>query len=175
MNPFTMVFTELWNMLLAHPAFVRDVKEGNRIRFDDPNDRDPMKRVVASADLPEVAVLPGAGVVNIMSNSNTSMITRTFQVLVSTGDYRYSAILGSVEWYCFCAFTGWKNRLSTLTWKTRPFVKTLQVSSVLAGHSDPAQNRNISGWSAVWAVDVGMYFETQDLLDELRVQHEEAN
>lgn len=175
MNPFSMVITELWNMLLAHPCFVRDVKEANRIRFDIANNRDPLKATVMVADLPEVSIVTLSGTGNLMSNSSASQIVRQFSVLISTGDYRYSEFLAPMEWIVFCAMTGWKNRLTALTWHDRKFVTRANMTSIASGLSDPEKNRNVKGWSAVWNVEVEMHFMTSDLLAELSTMHEEAN
>jgi len=167
MNPFEMVLTELWNMLLAHPQFVRDVKEQNRIHFDDADNRSPIKSTIAAADLPEVAILTSTGTANIMSTSSTSMTIRQYSIMVSTGDYRYTEILAKVEWYVFCAMVGWKNRISGLQWKGKTFAKRLNVVFFFNDTANPEKNRNIKGWSAVWVIEVEMHLQTSDLLAEL--------
>jgi len=166
-NPFNMVLQALWAMLLAHPAFVRDVKENNRIRFDDPSNRDPLKDAVQAGDLPEVAIGTTAATANIMETSSTSMCKRTYTIMVSSGDLRYTEILGRVEWYIWCAMAGWKKSVASLQWRKKTFVKVVNVASVASGLSDAERNRNIKGWSAVWSITVEMHFDTADLLTEL--------
>lgn len=167
MTPFDMVYTELWNMALSHHGFVRDVKEKNRIRFDDPANRDPLKDPVMAADLPEVQLAAATGTLNLQNTSSSSMITRQYTWYIASGDYRYTQFMSAVEWYLFCAMIGWKTRLVALKWKEKPFVKRANVVSTLAGMSDPQRNRNIVGWSAAWTVEVEMHFQTSDLLGEL--------
>lgn len=167
-SPFDMVYTELWNMALSHGGFVRDVLDKNRIRFDDPANRDPLKNPVQAADLPEVQLAAATGSVNLQNTSSSSMITRQYTWFIASGDYRYTQFMSAVEWYLFCAMTGWKSRLTALKWKNEAFVKRANVVSTLAGMSDPQRNRNIVGWSAAWTVEVEMHFKTSDLLDELR-------
>ena len=175
MNPFTMVFSELWQMLLEHPQFVRDVREGNRIRFDKTGNRDPLKDHVQAADVPEVCLVASTGSANLMGTSSSSSCVRQYSSLVSTGDYRYTEYLGVVEWYIFCALTGWKGRLAALKWKDQNFVKRLNVVSTMAGMSDPERNRNIAGWSAVWTIEVEMHFNTSGLQGELRCAGDTEN
>lgn len=163
-----MVLTGLWEMLLDHPRFSRDVKVGNRIRFDSDRDRDPVKEQVQSGDLPEVAIVMQTSSANLHDTSHTSKCVRRYSILVSTGDKRYTESLGLVEWYVFVAMLGWQTRLSALKWHDKPFCKKLSVVSGQSGLSDPQQNRNINGWSAVWQIEVEMHFSTADLLAELR-------
>lgn len=166
-NPFNLVLTALWDMLLQHPQFVRDVKEQNRIRFDVSRNRDPLKGAVQTGDLPEVCIGMSAVSANIMETSSTSMCKRSYSIMVSTGDYRYTEILGDVEWQVWVAMCGWKRTLGGLLWKDKNFVKRVNVNNAAAGLSDPEKNRNIRGWSSVWSVDVEMHFATADLLEEL--------
>lgn len=167
-TPFTMVLSAIWELLLDHPCFFRDVREGNRIRFDSQKDRDPLKSTIGAADLPEVSVVSQTVSANIQNTSSSSMCIRRYSILVSTGDYRYSEILGVIEWYIFVAMVGWQTRLTRLKWQDKAFCKRLNVVSATTGLSDPAQNRNIVGWSAVWQIEVEMHFATADLLAELR-------
>lgn len=166
-NPFNMVLTAIWDMLLAHPRFVRDVKEKNRIRFDLKGNRDPLKSTIQVADLPEVCVASLAASANIMETSSTSKCNRTYSIMISSGDYRYTEICGEVEWQVWCAMVGWKRTLGGLLWKDQNFVKRANVTNVATGLSDSEKNRNIRGWSSVWSIEVEMHFRTLDLLDEL--------
>lgn len=166
-NPFAAVLKTLWSMLLAHPQFVRDVKDRNRIRFDSPSVRDPLKETVQVGDLPEVAIGVSSASGNLMSTSSTSSFTRQYSILVSSGDMRYSELLANVEWQVFVAMLGWKGRLSALEWRGQRYVKRVNVVGVATGLSDPKANRNIQGWSTAFSIEVEMHFRTDDLLDEL--------
>lgn len=165
-NPFNMVFRELWNMLTAHPRFERDIREGNRIRFDSHSNRDPIKKEVQDADLPEVTLFAETISANLHNTSSTSKVTRVYTIMIATGDARYTERLGPVEWYVFTAMTGWQERLTTLLWENKSFVKRVNIPSAAAGVMNQVLNRNISGWSAVWRVEVEMHFDTDDLRAE---------
>jgi len=166
-NPFNMVLTALWEMLLAHPRIVRDVKEQNRIRFDLANNRDPFKPAIQASDLPEICIASLAASANIMETSSTSRCNRTYSIMLSTGDFRYTEICGQVEWHIWVAMCGWKRTLGGLQWNGQNFVKRANVTNVSTGMSDPEKNRNIRGWSSVWSVEVEMHFATAGLLAEL--------
>ncbi len=166
-NPFNMTLTAIWDMLLAHPRFVRDVKEGNRIRFDNPKNRDPLKANVEASDLPEVCVAMSNVSANVMETSSTSKCIRTYTIMISSGDYRYTEILGEVEWQVWVALCGWNRTFGGLKWHDKNFIKRANVTSANQGLSNPEQNRNIRGWSSVWSVEVEMHFSTADLQSEL--------
>jgi hypothetical protein len=171
-NPFALVYTTLWGMMLEHPGFVADVPEGNRIKFVDLTNRDPNKLDIATADLPEVALISSSVTSNLFNTSNTSMIMRNYTWLLSSGDFRYyvdekTPMLATLEWYIFVAMHGWKQKLGALTWRDRKFVKKCNTTAGMTGLSDPARNRGISGWSASWSVEVEMHFDTRSLMYEM--------
>lgn len=165
-NPFSMVYSELWSILLKHPAFVRDVNFKNRIRFDVPNNRDPLKATIGAADLPEVMITVENISANLHDTSHTTRIARRYNILASTGDYRYTEFLAPIEWAIFTAFTNWQTTLTALQWKDKPFCKAFRIVTGTAGMSNPQQNRNIVGWSSVWQCEVEMHFNTADLQAE---------
>ncbi len=176
-TPFSMVMTELWNMLRAHPGFVRDVPERNQIRFDSQTDRDPMKETSASADSPEVAIVSSAVSANLNETSSTSRCSRQYSIMVSTGDLRYAAKLAPIEWDIFTSLLSWKTRLAALQWKKKNFCKVLRLVSagVIASTMDQLQQKKMFGWNAVWTVEVEMHFATADLLTELPASDNTGN
>jgi len=166
-NPFSMVLGALWGALESHPHFTRDVAEGNRIKFDDSNDRSPMKATIAAGDLPEIVILPEDLQGNLQDSSSSTKCVRQYAIFISTGDYRYNEFLARIEWEVFVGLLSWKTRLATLTWKKAHFVKNVNIVSASSGLSDPERNRNLRGWSAAWRVRVEMHFSTAALQGEL--------
>lgn len=164
MNPFDLVFDQLWNLAEASAPLDALVRERNRIKFNKTGDRDPLKQTVAVADLPELVLgTNGASAINMHATSCSSMITRRYTWLLSTGDYRVNEILNPVEWAIFCAMTNWKASLGSLTWNSKSFVKRMNFVDVSEGQSDPQLNRGIKGWSALWGCEVEMHFTTSEL------------
>lgn len=166
-NPFTLVYSGLWDLLLQHPRAALLLREGNQIRFDVLNNRDPLKQAVQVADLPEIILTAETISSNLLSTSSSSSVTRGYAWLISTGDFRYTPLLAQIEWMIFVAMSNWKRVLAALTWKDAHFVKKVNISSANAGFSDAERNRGIQGWSAAWRVEVEMHFRTADLTDEL--------
>ena len=163
-NPFTLTYDAIWGMLEAHPGFVADVKEGNRIKYNLDVDRDPLKQQILPADLIEVVIAQTNVTANLFISSSGSMCTRQYNILVSTGDWRYTRYLAQVEWDVYTATMLWKERLGALTWKGKTFVKRANIVGASSGAADPERNRGIKGWSGVWTVEVEMHFSSNDLL-----------
>lgn len=164
-NPFSMTYDALWQMAASHPEFNRLVKIGNRIRYDD--SRDPEKQVVAAADLPEVVLVSESLSTNLHATSSSSMMTRNYTWLISTGDLRMNELLYPVEWALICAMANWKQVLGALKWKGAHFIKQHDMTAASEGESDSTRNRGIIGWSSSWRCTVQMYFKTNDLIGEL--------
>lgn len=162
-DPFSQVFSALWAMVEGCQAFTDLVPVGNRIRYDQ-NSRDPIKAVVQAADMPEVILVSDGLTANLHATSSTSMCIRRYTWLITTGDLRINEFCNPVEFAVFRAMLRWKEVLCELTYKGQPFVKRANVVSVTSGTSDPKQNRNLLGWSALWSVEVEMHFNTSDLL-----------
>lgn len=176
MNPFAQVYKALWECLESHPGFIRDVAEGNRLRFD-ANVLDPRKFNVQAADMPEVMLISSTSSANLFDTSSTSRVTRTYQWMLSTGDLRYYVdetvpLLATLEWYVFVAMHAWKEKLGTLEYNGLRFVKSSNLTAGASGIADNEKNRNLKGWSAVWSAEVLMVFSSAALKSELRCLEE---
>jgi hypothetical protein len=163
-NPFALLYTQLVKLLLSNPRLVRAVESENIIRFDRPRVSDPTKGDIEEGDLPEITVIPSGFLSNIHATSNSASVTRQYSILVSTGSKRLNAVMNDVQWELFVALSNWKEALSPVQWRGASFVKRVGVVSVDEGMSDPELNRGIQGWSAIWAVEVEMRFQTSELL-----------
>jgi len=163
-NPFSLVFSELWNMLEAKETFKDLVKEGNRIRYDKQEKRDILKSSVATADLPEVVLSIEGMTPSLFRSSSQSDCVCRYAWMISTGDLRVIERIHPVDFAIFAAMTGWQEKLGALEWNEKTFVKRATISDVTHGQSIPEMNRGIKGWSSIWAVDVLMVFATKDLI-----------
>jgi hypothetical protein len=166
-NPFTRVYTALWDLAMRSRELDAAIKTGNRIRFDALDAVNPLKRTIASADTPELALLVRQLTANVNNTSSTSMCTRQYAWLMSTNDYRYSQFLAHIEWKLFCAMASWRTTLTSLKWQDKGFVKRVQLLGGASALSDPAANRNIVGWSALWMCEVEMNFDQTDIEKEM--------
>ena len=169
-NPLTLVLDALWELVERHADLDLTFNARNLIKFNNPNNRDPLKVQVQAADTPELVLAPIAGLINMGNTSCTSRYVQTYSWLISTGDLRLVDHLLDVEWFLFGAMHNWDVVLTALEWPIgsgRHFVKRCDIVSVTQGMSDADRNRGIRGWSALWAVDVEMWFKTTDVVAEL--------
>lgn len=168
MDPFTMVYSALWDCLLAQKDFARLVPVGNRIRFDNDSAADPIKLQIAVADTPEIMLISQNIEANLYDTSSSSKITRQYSWQISTGDFRASMLLYPVEWTIFVGMLAWKDKLAALKYCGKSFCKNANIVTGVNGYSDPNANRGIVGWSALWTCQVDLYFDTDDLRALLR-------
>lgn len=168
MNPFELIYDRLWTLALTSNTISSLVKVGNRIRFDDNDNRDPLKGTVATADLPELSLLTeGQASANIHKTTCHVNVIRRYAFVIATGDMRLTEHLHKLEWGLFCALTNWKDTLFQLKWNDKLFVKRLDALDALHGTTDSLQNKGIKGWSAVWRCEVECYFPKELLIADL--------
>jgi hypothetical protein len=166
-NPFTLVFDALWTLAERHPRIRSLVRERNRIKFNDPSDRNPLKKTVAVADTPELMLTSDGLSGNLLNTSSTCMVTRDYTWWVTTGDYRINSFLHQVEWPLFVAMCDYKHTLNALEWRGLRFVKRANLTGVTEAQIDQLRDFSLAGWGASWRVEVEMHFKTSDLIDEL--------
>lgn len=165
-DPFTMVFSALWELTLSSPELSTVVRLGNRIRYDEKRQRDPTKKHVGDADLPELVLTCETLTGMLGSTSSGSEVSRRFSWIISTGDMRVGERLLPIEWSLFRALHRWPEVLGSLRWPSTAsstFVKQLTNVNATSGLLNQEHNRGIKGWVSVWTVDVKMYFSRSDL------------
>jgi len=167
-NPFTLVYDALWDLAMRSGDLRTRVREGNRISFGSPTNSNPTKPQIAAGDLPELVLVVRSMSANLHNTSSGSMCTREYAWQISGGDYRYSQTLAPLEWELFCAMAGWRKTLTELRWRDVAFCKKMTLNGGQTGLSDPQNNRNIIGWSAVWTLSVEMHFKQEHLDDEIK-------
>ncbi len=167
-NPFTMVYTELWNIIEARSEINQLVVVGNRIRYD--KDRDPHKNNVSTFDLPEILIAPEGISGNLKATSNSTSIAVSYGVRGTTGDFRYTEFLAQVQWMLFGTLIDWRNNLGTLQWQGSSFITFVNIESDTIGVSeiDDVQNQvRKRGWANLMRFVVGMSFRTSDVALQL--------
>jgi len=175
-DPFSQVFNALWQLIDnckplngytippgapgANAVVPALVMPGNKIKFNLPTDRDPIKNSAQDADYPELLLVP-TGVIetNLTNSSCTTKVSRQYSWWLTTGDFRTNYRLFPVQWAVVCAMADFSTVLSPLTYDGELFVKRVQVGSAVEGVNDQRLNRNIRGWSSIWSCTVDMYFK----------------
>jgi hypothetical protein len=164
MDPFSLVYSALWDLALASDRLLELVKPGNRLRFDQTT-RDPFKDQIQDADMPELSLFPlGTASMNLHSTSCSSQIKRAFAWMLATGDVRVSYRSLPVQWALMCAMSNYKSVLTPLEWQGQRFVKKVEVVQVTETLLDTTQNRNIRGWSSIMNVEIDFIFSTTAMI-----------
>ena len=163
-NPFTLVYTELWTILEQRSEIDLLVKEGNRIRYD--KTRDPHKRTISTADVPELLLAAESTISNLKSSSSSTSIDVSYGIVAATGDYRYTIFLAQVQWMLFGVLLDWRNTLGQLTWQGKSFVIGVQMISETLGFTDLdaiQEDERHQGWPRLLQFTVNMTFKTSDV------------
>lgn len=161
-DPFTLVYKALWEMLEDHDEFKSFVREGNRVKFTG-KPREYLKTQVQDADLPEVRLVPAGAQPHLQRTSNGSSVVERFEIQIATGSEGVDLSLYPVKWAVFKAMSNWSTRLSVLTWNENKFVKLARPTAINDGSSGFDEARGIKGWTSVWACEVELWFRTADL------------
>ncbi len=164
-SPVQKIHDALWVLLEAWDGFTDLVPVGNRVKYTAgvPGTLQ-VKQEVATADMPEVRIVPTGMATHFSADSSRDDLFAEFQIEVATGDTRIDAVLFPLQWEIYRALAGASAALALLTWNTKPFALSLVADVVSEGVSDTDLSRGIKGWSAVWSCRVHMYFTHSDLI-----------
>ncbi len=163
-TPYGKILDAFWQELEGDANFSVLVKPANRIKYNLESDRNPVKGAIATADLPELAIVPQTSNGNLHFTSNASELSVDFQFILNTGDYRYSANVAPLQWLLVCKIAAWKSFLYALTWKGKGFVKAVDFTQGQVGESDPNRNRSIRGWTVLITCRIRCVFNTADMV-----------
>lgn len=166
-NPFIMTYNALWALAEASSRLTDLVKLKNRIKFNFTGQSSPIKDEISNADVPELVLISSGSTGNLRNTSSSSMISRKYEWVLSTGDMSVVNKVLPVEWALFCAMTDYSRVLGALRWPADAsdgFAKVTRLMDVDTGMTDADRNRGIQGWSSVWGIEVEMHFRTSDLI-----------
>jgi len=174
-TPFELVYNELFSIVAKDPRVQAFVRPSNAIAYNKVAGNNPVRENLSAADTPEITLISSGASFNLHNTSTTCMLTRRYQWMIATGGYNINKSLYSLEWGMFCAMVEWRSRLTAVTWPEgvtadyAHFVKSLRAADLNEGVANSQYDRGASGLSALWAVDVDMYFRTQDLRQYLQI------
>ena len=158
-DPFTQVYDSLWTLAESYVPLRTQIRERNLIRLDS-NARDVRKDRVATADLPELTLVPTGTSIELHANSSQTRMTQEMAFSLSTGDQRIHELHFPLKFHIICSLTTWKESLGGLIWNDHVFVHDVSIPSTVEGESDPQRNRNIEGWVTILNISVAMEFPT---------------
>lgn len=149
LNPFTKLYDTI----------VKTFKDGGLKVLDWNSSRDPETELPTENELPEYQLRPVGMTGRIGSSSCGTQITRTYQVLINSGDKRVG-VLFAEEWRLLKVLNNLKYGTAL---DSIPQVFDVNISSYQVGLSNSLENRGIEGWTAIWAISVDMQFSGEEL------------
>lgn len=161
-DPFLLLYRKLWDVVQDHPDLGTYVKTKNQIEFD--TTRRPVKETVASADLPELMLIPNSIVGNLHRTSSSTSFTITYQWVLTLGDLRVDTHLFPLQWILVSSMTRAMIDVLSLTWNSKEYVRRFDLTGNITGESQSQRQSNIKGWSTVQSVEAELYFTTSDLI-----------
>lgn len=155
-----MVYNALWQMVERNQKILNLVPKNNRIRFDEQNSQ---KAQLASADTPELALMPNGGIWNGKNNSSKTSVTKNYTWAITTGDLRLNPLYNRLSWELFRSLTDWECILCPLEWCECQFVMNFRLIQTEEGTIMQDIDKGIPGWSALWTCELDLAFETSKL------------
>lgn len=177
-DPVTLVYNQLWQILLASTDFCALVPAQNRIILaDNPTStpvivatRHPEQMSRQALEYPQVIIEPAGGQTLLFRSSDRTSIEETFLVKVLTGDKRLCYAQGSgynglypVKMAILQALGDWEATMKLLTWDGHAgFVHDCTVVTQQIQQGSPRlseQNAPVEspGWNLAWAGHVEMW------------------
>ena len=157
-NPYDALLETFWQVLESDTDFCSVVPSGNRIKFMGA-DREPVKRDISEADIPEVRVIVTGSAPHPKRTSSSHSDTVTLEIQVSSGDQRFSAMHNPLRWILFRALRNIEDELRRRCfWNGENPVKLAKPTQVRDGVSQSDLDRGIKGWSAMWTCEIELWF-----------------
>ena len=164
-DPLTQVYIGLFDTIFSRDFVQEKVRPSNRIQLTGKL-REPFRREVSTADLPELRIVPIGSIPHMLRTSGSSSIVEKYSIQISTGS-KLVDILYPLKFEIYRALCDWQTIIKILTWKDQEFVKRISVSSINEGVTEMDLNRGIDGWASLWTVEVEMFFATSDLIGDV--------
>ena len=165
-DPFSYVYTVLFELLTEHTEFNDLFSAGNLIRFD--SDRlNPQKPNHEVSDLPECTLRP-SGFSPAQSNSSNTQILLRYNLMLRTADWRVQRY-GKVAWEAIRAWMLWKAKVNANPWpgNSQPIITDVWIENADVGQAENIATNNtteiLDGWSSLLQVNVRTNFITQEI------------
>jgi len=166
-NPFSLVYDGLMRLARDDAGLSELIAAKNFIDLVDLRElRYPLKDRVQDADFPELTLVDQAIGGQMIRNSSSSMVQKTYAWIIVTGQERLFERFYPVEWHLFRAMIGWRTVLTELEWDGQGFVKKVDFADSTAALAEALNARGVRGWSCLWQINVEMWFPTNSLHED---------
>ena len=142
-DPWTQVLNRLWAILEANAAFAALVKPGNRIKFTDTANQNPIKENIQAGDLPEVTIEPTTAQDQWAYTSTSVGFTQVWSVKLATNDMRLVGAASPLRWIVVKTLFEAGDKIGL------DFVVSTRISPCLLNTYDPVENRGTKGWTVL--------------------------
>jgi len=160
-DPYTECLNGLWGLLESSTEFTRLVPESNRIKFTGSNLK-PIPEEISGSMVPEVRLIQTGMTPHTRGASNLNQCVCRFELQISSGDQRLSALHNPLKWIAWKALLKAAETLvRTVVWDGEQIVRFAKMVSVTEGVSREDLNRGIIGWSSVWGIECELWFSKQ--------------
>ncbi len=159
-DPFTLVYSTLWDLIENNDEITDLVHVGNRVKFDDA--RAPKESIV-DADTPELQLRPESFITSIKATSSTTDIVKDYTLFISTGNWDLEEHFNRMSWELIRACISWDTILTAIKWNDKAFVFRFELLDAQEGTSELDLERGLDGWAALWRIQVYMQFLTSDI------------
>ena len=186
-DPFTQIYTTLWNLLLANSDFTSRVPISNCIAYVDVTyegttltaSREPRKPSHLAADYPQVEIEAVEDEMRMYETSDGTTLTAVFGINVLTGDKRMQWIdasgidhgINPLKWAIFRSLMEWLPTMTALTYGSTAFVTHCETHGGAGKLDLPGEHREETvrhkrpaGWVTVWRGSVEMVFKSVSIL-----------
>ena len=148
-TPQTRVYDALLTLVMC-PEMQLLIDEGNVVRYDVEDLKQPKKTGVSDADVPELILVDSGITCNPFDSTSTSDVKFNFDLMISTGDMRWKEVVAQVNWILLCQLHQWRTLLAAIEWKGRTFVKNVKPTSIVVGETNRARSTGLEGWTTIW-------------------------
>lgn len=164
-DPFTMIYTTLWDLINANDRLMELIRLRNRIDYSG-DYRNPEKDTLSSADLPELRLVPSGGAAHLRRTTHSTSITRRFAFQLHSGSRRLHKMLFPIEWELFCCLAQWPEYIGKLLWNGEKFavrMSTIDITEEMFRPTPEGGGSQLGGWLTVWVGEIECFFPTDKM------------
>lgn len=160
MDPFTLVYNELWKILEDHEGLADLVRQGNRIKFSkETGDHDPRRSIVDHGSTPELMILPDFFTADMHFDNVQSTLDRRWSIVIRTSYRMLNKGLFPVEYQLFLALKQAQQDLKKLKFNGNNLVRhtSLERGSSRLPDVDKTHNNPMNvAWFSIWTLTTGL-------------------
>lgn len=160
-NPFSLIHDALWKLVTDSEFLSDKIKQGNRILYGSREGGE--KDILATADCPELRLVPAGGDAMIARSSSSTSTVRRYAWQMRVGDQNVHEFY-DLEWHLLSALATWPTVVKSLLWEGQEFVKrvgTIEITQDMLRPRREIHEDEIKGWGTIWLCEIECWFRTE--------------